>query len=99
MIPLWLPYYSVELNQTTEDLLSTISASTIDRILRVHRKRYSKIGLATTKPGSLIRKKIPIKTKQWDETFPGFIEADIRQLTDTLWKYCFGYVCIYTKYS
>jgi len=76
MIPLWLPYYSVELNQTTKDLLSTISASTIDRILRAHRKRYSKIGLATTKPGSLIRKQIPIKTKQWDETSPGFIEAD-----------------------
>ncbi len=76
MIPLWLPYYPVELSQSTKDLLSTISASTIERILRAHRKRYSKIGLATTKPGSLIRKQIPIKTKQWDESRPGFIEAD-----------------------
>lgn len=77
MIPLWLPYYQVAaLSQSTKDLLSGISASTIDRILRPYRNRYRKIGLATTKPGSLIRKKIPIKTKQWDETFPGFIEAD-----------------------
>ena len=76
MIPLWLPYYPVELNQTTKDLLSSISASTIDRILRPYRNRYGKIGLATTKPGSLIRKQIPIKTKQWDETRVGFIEAD-----------------------
>lgn len=38
--------------------------------------RNKKSGFATTKPGSLIRKQIPIKTNQWDERKPGFIEAD-----------------------
>ncbi|MDH3568496.1 MAG: hypothetical protein OEM61_14230, partial [Desulfobacteraceae bacterium] len=33
-------------------------------------------GLATTNPGSIIKKRIPVKTKQWDESRPGFLEAD-----------------------
>lgn len=76
MIPLWLPYYKQKLGKSTKALLLSISASSIDRILRSHRNRYSKLGLSTTKPGSLIRKQIPIKTAQWDESRPGFIEAD-----------------------
>jgi hypothetical protein len=76
MLPLWLPYYNQKLGESTKDLLLSISASSIDRILRSHRNRYSKLGLSTTKPGSLIRKQIPIKTAQWDESRPGFIEAD-----------------------
>ena len=76
MIPMWLPYYNQELGESTKALLLSISASSIDRLLRTHRNRYKKLGLATTKPGSLIRKQIPIKTAQWDESRPGFIEAD-----------------------
>jgi len=76
MIPIWLPYYPKELSEQTKSLLIEISASTIERLLRVKKNRYEKIGLATTKPGSLIRKQIPIKTQQWDESSPGYIEAD-----------------------
>jgi hypothetical protein len=54
----------------------TISPSTIDRLLSKHRTRYSKQGLATTKPGSILKKRIPVKLKQWDETRPGYLEAD-----------------------
>ena len=38
--------------------------------------KYKKHGRSTTKPGTLLRKQIPIKTNQWDETRPGFLEAD-----------------------
>lgn len=76
IIPLWLPYYEEELSEETKILLQEISASTIDRILEPTRKRYGKLGLSTTKPGSLIKKQVPIKTNQWDESKPGFIEAD-----------------------
>jgi len=34
------------------------------------------LGLATTKPGSILKKHIPIRTNQWDENRPGFLEAD-----------------------
>ena len=76
MIPIWLPYYPNKLSEETRELLKSISPSTIDRLLRSYRTRHGKLGLATTKPGSLIRKQIPIKTNQWDERKPGFIEAD-----------------------
>jgi len=80
IIPLWLGAYQEEfapLHDSTVKLLLAISASTIDRILKPLRPRYKKRGLATTKPGTLLRKQIPIKTKQWDESMPGFLETDL----------------------
>ena len=76
IINLWMPYYDRALSTENKELLKEISAATIDRILEPIRKRNKKIGLATTRPGSLIKKRVPIKTNQWDETKPGFIEAD-----------------------
>jgi hypothetical protein len=75
-IPYWLPSYDHPLKGRTLDLLRHISAATIDRLLRPLRSRYSKLGLATTKPGSLLKKHIPINTNQWDERQPGYLEAD-----------------------
>jgi hypothetical protein len=40
------------------------------------RIKYGSRGRSTTKPGTLLKKHIPIKTRQWDEKKPGFIEAD-----------------------
>lgn len=76
IIPLWLPYYSEDISAESSQLLLEISPATIDRILQPDRKRYKKLGLARTKPGSLIKKQVPIKTNQWDESRAGFIEAD-----------------------
>jgi len=76
IIPLWLPYYPYHVTEKVEDALLTISAATIDRLLSKHRTRYNKRGLATTKPGAILKKHIPVKLKQWDETRPGFLEAD-----------------------
>ncbi|MCB0727471.1 MAG: hypothetical protein KDD00_08400 [Ignavibacteriae bacterium] len=75
-IPIWLPRYKksvLALSKKDEELLRTISASTIDRILSKFRGKYTKRGLCTTRPGSIIRELIPIKTNQWDENRPGFI--------------------------
>jgi len=76
MIPLWLPHYPHPLSEHTKRLLRTISHSTIDRLLAPRRSKHQKLGLATTKPGSLLKKHIPIKTNQWDESRVGFLEAD-----------------------
>jgi hypothetical protein len=75
-IPIWLPHYPKPFKPAVEEQLRKISASTIDRLLKPKRGRYYKRGLATTKPGSLLKKKIPIQTEQWDEKHPGFLEAD-----------------------
>jgi hypothetical protein len=77
IIPLWLPHYDDSLlPDEVYDKLLSISAATIDRTLRPVRSRYDKRGLATTKPGALLRKHIPVKTNQWDESVPGFLEVD-----------------------
>lgn len=79
-IPLWLPYYhlhnSNHLTEKDVELLLGISARTIDRLLKRLKSKYKKFGLSTTKPGSLLKKQVPIKLNQWDESIPGFIEAD-----------------------
>jgi len=77
LIPLWLPFYKKQkISQQIKQKLLKISAATIDRIMASSRSKLSKKGLATTKPGSIIKKQIPIKTDQWDEQQPGFLEAD-----------------------
>jgi hypothetical protein len=77
-LPLWLPYYGAAhgaLDQTIYDGLLAISAATIDRMLAPLRVKYKR-SFCGTKPGSLLKKHIPIKTNQWDEDRPGFLEAD-----------------------
>jgi hypothetical protein len=79
MVPLWLPSYGPtfgNLSPQVRKALETISPPTIDRRLKPVRVQYKKRGRATTKPGTLLRKQIPLKTNQWDETRPGFLEAD-----------------------
>ena len=76
IIPLWMPHYPGGLNLPVIKALKKISAPTIDRLLKPIRKKYNRIHLSTTKPGTLLRKQIPIKTNQWEEFRPGFLEAD-----------------------
>lgn len=56
--------------------LLAISPATIDRLLAPVRIEYKKRGRATTNPGTLLRNHIPLQTNQWDESKPGFFEAD-----------------------
>lgn len=75
-LPLWLPHYRGELNQSGRALLLAASASTLDRLLTPARVRYGRRGLGGTKPGSLLKTQIPIRTDHWDVTRPGYMEAD-----------------------
>lgn len=75
-VPAYIQHFGIQLSEKVLTLAKTISPATIDRLLRPERQKHQKLGLATTKPGSLIKNQIPIKTDQWDETTPGFVEAD-----------------------
>jgi hypothetical protein len=75
ILPLWLQLFG-QLPADVATALLRISPATIDRILKTIRIHYTKRGRSTTKPGTLLRKKIPINTNQWDESRPGFLEAD-----------------------
>ncbi len=67
----------IELSEETRDLLLKMSRATIDRCLQPARFEPRK-GLSTTKPGSLLKKAIPVRTfADWDEARPGFLEIDL----------------------
>jgi hypothetical protein len=67
----------IELSKETKELLLKISSATIDRCLHPIRFKSSH-GLSTTKPGSLLKNLIPVRTfTEWDEEQPGFMEIDL----------------------
>ena len=60
------------------DLLGSMSAASIDRHLASRRKGLGNRGRSHTKPGSLLKAQIPIRTwAEWDEDRPGFVEIDL----------------------
>jgi 5S rRNA maturation endonuclease (ribonuclease M5) len=79
ILPLWIPGYIKSIGPLSLPVIKSlkkVSPSTLDRLLKPTRSHYQKRGRSTTKPGTLLRNQIPIKTNQWDEKRPGFIEAD-----------------------
>ena len=67
----------IELSKDTKALLLKISSASIDRCLQPLRLQTPH-GLRTTKPGSLLRKLIPVRTfTEWDAERPGFLEIDL----------------------
>jgi hypothetical protein len=78
-LPLWLPYYEGhhgELELEIRTKILKLSASTMDRLLAPIRVKYRGKGMGGTKPGSLLKTQIPIRTDNWDIQVPGFMEAD-----------------------
>ena len=68
----------IEVTAGEERLLKGISAATIDRMLDSDRAAMSVRGRTTTKPGTLLRSKIRVRTfAEWDEQEPGFFEIDL----------------------
>ena len=63
---------------TVEAQLYQMSPSTIDRVLRPWRRLGGRRPLGTTKPGSLLKSSIPIRTfTDWEQERPGFLEVDL----------------------
>jgi len=62
----------------TRTKLLRISAATIDRLLKPERRKHELRGRCGTKPGTLLKKQIPIRTfADWDDQQPGFAEIDL----------------------
>ena len=78
LIPVLEEHGEIEVDTRTKQKLLKISASTIDRVLAPERKRLFSRSKSRTKPGTLLKHKIPIKTfSEWDEQRPGFVEIDL----------------------
>jgi hypothetical protein len=75
----WLRFYEQQYGRLTgaqRRLLKQVSAATLDRLLAEARREHSGRGRCGTKPGSLLRTEIPIRTGTWDLNQPGYLEAD-----------------------
>jgi hypothetical protein len=65
------------LDPETKALVLCMSAATIDRRLAPFRQQRGR-GLSTTKPGTLLKDAIPVRTfADWDDAQPGFVEMDL----------------------
>jgi hypothetical protein len=65
-------------DRETRAKLLRISAATIHRMLKPERRKHELRGRSGTKPGTLLKKQIPIRTfAEWDDQRPGFAEIDL----------------------
>jgi len=79
LLSLWLPHYEREhgkLARATRQKVLAVSPAQADRLLASRKASSQRRGRCGTKPGSLLKTHIPIRTDNWDITVPGYLEAD-----------------------
>jgi len=68
----------IELTPKTHNLLLKLSAATADRLLKKVRYSLQWRGRTPTKPGTLLKQQIAIRTSRgWDDHRPGYVEIDL----------------------
>jgi hypothetical protein len=82
MLPVVVPLLrrdgDLELTDAQADRLCAMSPATIDRRLANQRLLVGFKGRSHTKPGTLLKSQIPVRTwAEWDDTGPGFLEIDL----------------------
>jgi len=78
VVPILERHREIKLSKRTRGLLLQISAATIDRLLAEERRSLALGSRARTKPGSLLKSQIPVRTfADWNEQQPGFVEVDL----------------------
>ena len=78
LVPVLRTFGELDIDDATAPLLVGMSAATINRRLVPERKKHVLRGRSHTKPGTLLKSQIPIRTwAQWDDIVPGFVEIDL----------------------
>ena len=78
LVPLLRRDKELVITDAQADLLMRMSAATIDRKLAGERAKLFPRGRSHTKPGTLLKSQIPIRTwAEWDDAVPGFVEIDL----------------------
>ena len=80
MLPVWMPWAKRHipwLSASIEQEVLSISARQIDRRLRAKKRVLKRRLYGRTKPGTLLKHHIPVKTDCWDVHEPGFTEIDL----------------------
>jgi hypothetical protein len=78
VVPLLRRDGDIVLSDAEAALLVSMSPASIDRHLAPERDRLVLRGRSHTKPGTLLKSQIPIRTwAEWSEDVPGFVEIDL----------------------
>ena len=78
LVPTLRRFAELDISDDVAAAVVAMSPATIDRRLAADRAAMSLRGRSHTKPGSLLKHAIPIRTwAQWDEDRPGFVEIDL----------------------
>jgi len=73
-----LAFKELRVSKKVAQKLLRISAATIDRMLKPERKKMTLTHRGGTKPGTLLKNQIPVRTfADWNEAQPGFLEVDL----------------------
>ena len=79
LLALWVPWAvkRLAISDPVQKQLLSISPATMDRRLKAKKRQLKKRLYGRTKPGTLLKHHIPIKTDSWDVKTPGFTETDL----------------------
>jgi hypothetical protein len=78
LVPVLRGFGELDIDEDTATALMSMSAATIDRRLAPAKSRLKVKGRSHTKPGSLLKSRIPMRTwAEHDENTPGFVEIDL----------------------
>jgi hypothetical protein len=78
MLDALIRFNEVVYSEETVRKLRQMSAATMDRLLKKDKETLRLKGISTTKPGTLLKRDIPIRLGQeWDDAIPGFEEVDL----------------------
>ena len=79
LLHVWMPWIKQRYPITAEieRQLLAISPRQIDRRLQSQKRKIRKRIYGRTKPGTLLKHQIPIRTTHWDVTTPGYVEIDL----------------------
>lgn len=70
--------HEINISAEIKQMLLSMSRATIDRCLKPARFIETRHGIGTTKPGSMLKNAIPIRTfTPWEDEQPGFLEIDL----------------------
>jgi len=79
LLSIWMPWIRkrFRMGAEIERQLLSMSARQMDRRLGAKKRQQKRRLYGRTKPGSLLKHQIPVKTDSWDVTTPGFTEVDL----------------------
>ena len=78
LVPILKRFGEIDVSDEVEKKLVNISPATVDRLLKPVKKALNFTGTSSTKPGTLLKSEVPIKTfSEWDDTTPGHVEIDL----------------------